>query len=453
MKIACIGAGPAGLYFAISMKLRDPSHEIDVFERNPRGRDLRLGRRLLRPDGREHHGERPRVRARPSPTSSRIGTTSTSISAARRSRRPATASSASAASGCSKSCRTARASSACGLDFEAECDPADPKWRDYDLVIASDGINSRFRDAYADAFGVDVDVRANKFVWLGTTQGVRRLHLRVRGDRARLDLGARLSLRARLLDLHRRMFGRDLARASASTGWTRPKRSPRAKSCSPNISTAIALHVQRRASASARPPGSTSAASSASAGIAGNVILLGDAAHTAHFSVGSGTKLALEDAIKLAEVLNRPGLSARSRAGRICRRAEPRSAQASEQRAQLDRMVRDARALPAFRAAAIRLFAAHPQPAHQPRESAPARQGMAGRRRALVLEARHDGRSNKTAPPMFAPFKLREMEAREPHHRLADGDVFGGRRHAQRLPLRPSTASARWAAPASSSPR
>ena len=37
MRIACIGAGPAGLYFAISMKLRDPSHEIEIFERNPRG--------------------------------------------------------------------------------------------------------------------------------------------------------------------------------------------------------------------------------------------------------------------------------------------------------------------------------------------------------------------------------------------------------------------------------
>ena len=61
MKIACIGGGPAGLYFAISMKLRDPAHEIHVFERNAERRDLRLGRRLLRPDGREPHGQRPGV--------------------------------------------------------------------------------------------------------------------------------------------------------------------------------------------------------------------------------------------------------------------------------------------------------------------------------------------------------------------------------------------------------
>ena len=37
MKIACVGGGPAGLYFAISMKLRDPSHEVEIFERNAPG--------------------------------------------------------------------------------------------------------------------------------------------------------------------------------------------------------------------------------------------------------------------------------------------------------------------------------------------------------------------------------------------------------------------------------
>ena len=37
MSIACIGGGPAGLYFAISMKLRDPRREVHLFERNPRG--------------------------------------------------------------------------------------------------------------------------------------------------------------------------------------------------------------------------------------------------------------------------------------------------------------------------------------------------------------------------------------------------------------------------------
>ena len=34
MRVACLGGGPAGLYFAISMKLRDPAHEIELFERN-----------------------------------------------------------------------------------------------------------------------------------------------------------------------------------------------------------------------------------------------------------------------------------------------------------------------------------------------------------------------------------------------------------------------------------
>ena len=64
MRIACLGGGPAGLYFAISMKLRDPAHEIDLYRAQPARRHVRLGRRLLRPDGRESDGQRSRVRRR-----------------------------------------------------------------------------------------------------------------------------------------------------------------------------------------------------------------------------------------------------------------------------------------------------------------------------------------------------------------------------------------------------
>ena len=82
--------------------------------------------------------------------------------------------------------------------------------------------------------------------------------------------------------------------------------SPPAKHCSPNISTATGCM-----SNAAHLVGSAAWLNfrriKCERWATGNVILLGDAAHTAHFSVGSGTKLALEDAIKLAEVLNRAG--------------------------------------------------------------------------------------------------------------------------------------------------
>jgi anthraniloyl-CoA monooxygenase len=167
MKIACIGGGPAGLYFAISMKLRDPAHEIAVFERNAPGVTFGWGvvfsdqtvENLTANDPKSAtiiadefaHWDDIDVHFR--------GETITSgghgfIGIGRKR--------------LLEILQDRARELGVTLHFDAECDPADPQWRDYDLVIASDGANSRFRDAQAQSFGVDVDVRANKFVWLGT---------------------------------------------------------------------------------------------------------------------------------------------------------------------------------------------------------------------------------------------------------------------------------------------
>ena len=54
--------------------------------------------------------------------------------------------------------------------FECEVDPSLEAYAGFDLVIASDGLNSRIRALREERFGVDIDVRPNKFVWLGTHQ-------------------------------------------------------------------------------------------------------------------------------------------------------------------------------------------------------------------------------------------------------------------------------------------
>src|SRR5690349_5700289 len=169
MRIACIGGGPAGLYFAISMKLRDATHEIEVFERNPPG--VTFGWGVVFSDLTVDNITRN------DPASARTiteefahwddidvhihGTTITSgghgfIGIGRKR--------------LLEILQDRARELGVTLFFEAECDPSDPKWKSYDLVIASDGINSRFRDAHEDDFGVDIDVRANKFVWLGTSK-------------------------------------------------------------------------------------------------------------------------------------------------------------------------------------------------------------------------------------------------------------------------------------------
>ena len=162
MRIACLGGGPAGLYFAISMKLRDPAHRIDLFERNRPDDTFGWGvvfsdqtvENLMANDPvsgatiRDEfahwddidvhiHGETIR-----SSGHGFIG-----IGRKRLLEHPAGARA------------RARRRAAFRARGERRTSTTGP---DYDLVIAADGANSRIRDRYEAHFGVDVQIRAQQ---------------------------------------------------------------------------------------------------------------------------------------------------------------------------------------------------------------------------------------------------------------------------------------------------
>jgi len=407
VRLACVGGGPAGLYFAISMKLRDPSHEIEIFERNAPGvtfgwgvvfSDLTVDN-ITRNDPasaevvtREFaHWDDIDVHFRGETITSGghgfigIGRKRLLEILQNRARELGVV-----------------------LHFDAECDPADPKWRDYDLVIASDGINSRFRDSEPEAFGVDVDVRGNRFVWLGTSKvfdaftfafeetehgwiwahayrfapdcstfivecSERTWH-NFGFDRMSQDesIAACEKLFAKYLDGHR--LQSNASHLVGSAAWLNFRR----------------IKCERWSS--------------------GNVILLGDAAHTAHFSIGSGTKLALEDAIKLAEVLNRKGLSIEAALNEY----------QAERNLEVLKLQNSARNSTEWFETLERYTHFEPlQFAYSllTRSQRISHENLRLRDREWLETVERwfwkratEGRSNKTAPPMFAPLRLREME-------------------------------------------
>ncbi len=448
MRIACIGAGPAGLYFAISMKLRDPGHEIEIFERNAPGVTFGWGvvfsdltvENITKNDpvsaeiinGEFAHWDDIDVHFR--------GQTITSgghgfIGIGRKR--------------LLEILQDRAHELGVVLHFNAECDPADPKWRGYDLVIAADGANSRFRDADSQAFGVDIDVRANKFVWLGTSKVFDAFTF------AFEDTGHGW------IWAHAYRFAPDcstfIVECSEDTwlkfGFDRMSQGESIATCERLFAKYLDGHKLQ--SNATHLVGSAAWLNfrriKCERWTSGNVILLGDAAHTAHFSIGSGTKLALEDAIKLADVLNRTSPSLRgaegdaaiqqSRAETQRRREAGESSDASaslrlcaakylsleaaldeyqaERNLEVLKLQNSARNSTEWFETLERYTHFEPlQFAYSllTRSQRISHENLRVRDREWLETVERwfwkratAGKSNKTAPPMFAPFKIREM--------------------------------------------
>jgi anthraniloyl-CoA monooxygenase len=305
MRIACLGGGPAGLNFAISMKLRDPAHEIDLFERNRADDTFGWGvvfsdqtvdnlmandpvsGAVIR-DEFAHwddidvhvHGETIR-----SSGHGFIGIGRKRLLAILQQR--------------------ARALGVrLHFEHEASADLAD--WADYDFVIAADGANSRIRTNYEAHFGVDVQLRRNRFFWFGTTKVFEAFTFAFEKTEA-----GWVWAHAYRFDADLSTFIVEMAPETwAKIGLDRMDQPEAIALCEAIFAQYLGGHALM--SNAGHLPGPQAWLQFrrilCEHWSYRNLILLGDAAHTAHFSIGSGTKLALEDAIKLAEVLNRPGL-------------------------------------------------------------------------------------------------------------------------------------------------
>ena len=178
--------------------------------------------------------------------------------------------------------------------FEHEVD--DGAWRDADLVIAADGVNSRTRARHADVFKPDIDVRKCRFIWLGTTRPFdaftfafeRTEHgwFQIHAYQFSRDLSTVI---VETRDETWQAHGLDLATTEESIAFcerlfARHLDGHRLMSNARHLRGSAWLRFNRVLCERWHH---------------GNLVLIGDAAHTAHFGIGSGTKLAMEDAVSL----------------------------------------------------------------------------------------------------------------------------------------------------------
>jgi len=301
MRIVCLGGGPAGLYFAITMKLRNPDHEVVVVERNRPDDTFGWGvvlsdetlENLTRNDPesaaaiREHfaYWDDIAVNYRGTRTVSTghgfcgIGRKTLLILLQARARKLGVE-----------------------LRFESEAEPASTYAPDFDIVVAADGLNSKVRKEYAEFFKPEIDMRHCKFVWLGTHQKFDDAFTFIFEETAHGWVWA-----------HAYQFDDDTATfivECAEDTWKHFGFGEMSKEESIATCEAIfkdylgghnlmsnARHI--RGSAWINFPRVLCARWHHH-----NIVLMGDAAATAHFSIGSGTKLALESAMALADYLH-----------------------------------------------------------------------------------------------------------------------------------------------------
>lgn len=301
MRVACLGGGPAGLYFAISMKLRDPSHEVVVIERN-RPNDTFGWGVVLSDETLDNLKEND---AKSAEAIREHFAYWDDIAVVYKDTRTVSTGHGFCGIGRKKLLELLQGRArelGVELRFETEIEDVRTYMAEYDLVIASDGLNSKARRTFEDVFKPDIDTRKCKFVWLGTHQ---------KFDDAFTFIFEKTE--HGWVWAHAYQFDPDTAtfivECSQETwdkfGFGDMSQQESIAVCEEIFKDHLGGHSLMtnaghiRGSAWINFPRVLCERWSYE-----NLALMGDAAASAHFSIGSGTKLALESAIAMAEYLH-----------------------------------------------------------------------------------------------------------------------------------------------------
>ena len=299
MHIVCIGGGPAGLYFGLLMKKLNPAHRVQVIERNKPYDTFGWG--VVFSDATMDN-----MRQWDPETALEIETAFNhwdDIEVLIKGKRMRTSGHGFVGIGRKKLLNILQARcEALGVEFVFEREVvSDEEFPDADLIIASDGVNSRIRNKYATAFKPDMVVRPNRFIWLGTNKsydaftfdfrrtphGWFQAHIYKFDDQTSTFIieTTEETFRAHGLD----EADQDQSIAFCEDLFAEVLDGATLMTNARHLRGSAWINFQRLVCGAWSHFNGNS-----------HVVLMGDAAHTAHFAIGSGTKLALEDAIELA---------------------------------------------------------------------------------------------------------------------------------------------------------
>ncbi|MDX1648093.1 MAG: FAD-dependent monooxygenase [Longimicrobiales bacterium] len=296
MRILVAGGGPSGLYFSILMKRADPSHEIVVVERNRP--DDTFGFGVVFSDATIAEVEDADPETYRAVTDHFVRWDDIDVHY----RGEVLRSTGHGFSGMSRqTLLTVLQEEACelGVDlrFETEIPGLEGKWdrAAWDLVVAADGVNSTIRQQMARRFEPTVDWRPNRFVWLGTTKPFHAFTFYFKEDEHGL-----WRVHAYQYEPGRSTFIVECTEETwSSAGMDRATESDTLAFCSDLFAEELEGHelIPNKSVWRSFPT------VRCERWAVDNVVLIGDAAHTAHFSVGSGTRMGMLDAIALRDAL------------------------------------------------------------------------------------------------------------------------------------------------------